>query len=104
MGVFKRDIAAAEALLNLTRPDLCDPDGEELHGCFIDDMKGCELDPVLTRAARREEIDEFKSRRVYDVCQRSSMPRGVKIGGVRWFESDKGTADCPRVRSRLVAQ
>ena len=104
MGSFEREIAAAGTLLNFTRSDLCDPDEEELHGRFIGDIKGCELNPVLTRAARREEIDEFKSHRVYDVCPRSSMLRGAKIVGVRWVETDKGTAECPRVRSRLVAQ
>ena len=81
IGVLERDTAAAGALLNFTRPDLCDPDEEELHGRFIDDIKGCELDPVLTGAARQEGIDEFKSRRVYDVCPKSSMPRGAKIVG-----------------------
>ena len=32
-----------------------------------DDLKGAEMDPKLTRAARQEELDEFRSRRVYDV-------------------------------------
>ena len=94
IGVFERDIATAGALLNFTRSDLCDPDEEELHGRFIDDIKGCELDPGLTRAARREEIDEFKSRRVYDVCPRSS-PRGAKIWG---FVGSRLIRELPSVR------
>ena len=43
VGSFEYGIAAAGALLNFTRADLCDPDEEELHGRFIDDIKGCEL-------------------------------------------------------------
>ena len=104
LDTFEKDIVCARALLNFARADLCDPEEEELHGRFIDDIKGCELNPALTRAARREEIDEFRKRRVYDVCPRSSIPRGAKIVGVRWVETDKGSVEAPRVRSRLVAQ
>ena len=32
------------------------------------------------------------------------MRPGAKIVGVRWVETDKGTPDKPKVRSRFVAQ
>ena len=104
IGSFEKQRAAVGSLLNFARSDLCDPEEEELNGRFVDDIKGCELDPVLTRAARKEELDEFKKRQVYDVVPRTEMQRGSKIVGVRWVETDKGTPDVPRVRSRLVAQ
>ena len=40
MGVFASEMAITSAVFNFTRPDLCDPDEEELHGRFIDDIKG----------------------------------------------------------------
>ena len=49
-------MAVTRAVLNFTRPDLCDPDEEELRGRFTDDIQGCELDTELTRVARRESI------------------------------------------------
>ena len=92
------------ALLNFARADLCDPEEEENIGRFVDDIKGTEMDPKLTRAARCDELDEFRRRRVYDVVPRTSMRPGAKIVGVRWVETDKGNAGSPRIRSRLVAQ
>ena len=35
---------------------------------------------------------------------RRSMRPGAKIVGVRWVETDKGTPEKPKIRSRLVAQ
>ena len=70
----------------------------------MDDLKGMELDPKLTRAARKEELDELRSRRVYDVVRRSAMRPGSNIVDVRWVETDKGTPENPKVQRRLVAQ
>ena len=90
--------------MNFTRADLCDPEEEELCGRYIDDLKGTEMDAKLTRAARKEELDEFRNRRVYDVVPRTSIRAGSKIVGVRWVDTDKGSPGAPRIRSRLVAQ
>ena len=57
VGVFEQKVNAARGLMNFSREDLCDPVEEELHGRYIDDIKGCELDPTLARAARKEEIE-----------------------------------------------
>ena len=56
----------------------------------MDDIKGTAMDPKLTREARREEIEEFRRRRVYEVVPRRSMRPGAKIVGVRRVETDKG--------------
>ena len=89
------------------RPDLCDPvefDADREAGQYVDDVKGGILDPRLARAARQEELQVFRERNVYKVVPRSSMPRGAKIVGVRWVETDKGVDGSPKVRSRLVFQ
>ena len=91
------------ALLNFSRADLCDPE-EKVGGIYVDDLKGDELDPQLAMAARRDELEEFRRRKVYSVVPRSAMRPGAKIVGVRWVETDKGTQGCPKVRCRLVAQ
>ena len=99
---FDEQMGHVGALLN-TRADLCDPE-EEIGGRYVDDLKGTELDPVLTTAARREELEEFRRRKVYRVVPRSAMRPGAKIVGVRWVETDKGAPGSPKVRSQLVAQ
>ena len=91
-------------LMNFSRSDLCDPEEEVLLGRYVDDIKGTELEPKLVHAARKEELDEFRRRKVYEVIPRARMPVGAKIVGVRWVETDKGNVEAPRVRSRLVAQ
>ena len=90
-----------------SRPDLCDPAeiaADVESGEYVDDVKGGTLDPRLARAARQEELEVFRQRNVYKVVPRSSVPRGAKIVGVRWVETDKGTGGVPKVRSRLVCQ
>ena len=48
----------------------------------MDDLKGTEMDPTLTRQARQEELDEFKRRNVYEVVPRRSIPQGAEVVGV----------------------
>ena len=62
------------------------------------------LDPSLAKKARQEEMEVFRAREVYEIVPRSSVPRGKRVIGVRWVETNKGTATHPKVRSRLVAQ
>ena len=58
---FDKQMGHVGALLNFTRADLCDPEEEEeIGGRYVDDLKGTELDPVLTKAARREELEELR--------------------------------------------
>ena len=94
-------------LCDFARPDLCEPTEEkqlDSGGQYIDDLKGDVLDAKLTHAARKEEIDIFTERRVYDVIDRSRLPPGAKLVGVRWVDTNKGTDAAPRIRSRLVCQ
>lgn len=83
--------------------NLCDPE-EELDGRYIDDLRGTEMDPVLTRKARQEQLDAFRRRNVYEVVPRSMIPRNAKVVGIRWVETDKGVPGNAKIRSRLVAQ
>ena len=94
-------------LMDFARADLCDPEEiklEEAQGQYIDDLKGDVLDPGLARKARAEELEVFQERQVYDTVERSRVPRGAKVVGVRWVETNKGTASAPKVLSRLVCQ
>ena len=93
--------------LEFERADLCElseyvTDAEV--GRYVDDVKGGELDLKLAQAARKDELQVFAERKVYQVVSRSSMRPGSKIVGVRWVETNKGTPEKPKVRSRLVCQ
>ena len=66
--------------------DMCDPaDGvvKADAGHYWDDLKSEVLDPELAKKARREEVEVFKMREVYELVPRSSVPRGRKVIGVR---------------------
>ena len=63
---------------------------------YMDDIKGLELQPELARRARREELEVFMERGVYEVVPRSSMGRGSKLIGIRWVETDKGVPGKPK--------
>ena len=41
---------------------------------------------------------------MYDLVERSRLPAGTRIVGTRWVDTNKGTAEKPKVRSRLVCQ
>ena len=97
-------MARAEDLLQFARVDLCTLEEEDKLGRYVDDIKGTEMDPVLTRKARREELDEFERCKVYEVIPRKDLPAGAKVVGVRWVETDKGKQGEVKIRSRLVAQ
>ena len=87
--------------------DLCDPADNVVKadaGHYWDDLKSEVLDAGLAKKARQEEVEVFRMRDVYELFPRSSVPRGRKVIGVRWVETNKGTAANPKVRSRLVAQ
>ena len=94
-------------LLEFSRVDLCDPqesEAIELGGRFMDDLKGDEFPPALAQAVRAGEMQVFRERRVYDLVERSRLPAGIRILGTRWAETNKGTAEKPKVKSRLVCE
>ena len=71
-----------------------------------DDVKGGKLRAEDVRKARREEVEYMISRRIWRLvpigdCWRKT---GKPPVGTRWVDTNKGTADNPDVRSRLVAR
>ena len=89
--------------------DMCDKEEEKIireSMTAIDDNTGEELDPVLVKKARDEELDGFEEFGVYETELRSVAENDeeAKFIGVRWVDVNKGTAENPEVRSRLVGQ
>ncbi len=77
---------------------------EELEA--YDDVSGVKLDPKLMETARRDEIEYFKKRKVYekvsvDECWRVTGKAPI---AVRWVDINKGDEAHPNYRSRLVAK
>ena len=73
---------------------------------FMDDLTGLPLIPELCRAARKQEIDYFKSKGVWEIRSIDEAIRrmGRRPISVRWVETNKGDDESPNVRSRLVAR
>ena len=70
-------------------------------GYCVDDVRRGTLPMDLVREARRQEIQGFRQRRVYEVRPRyEAEAAGGKIVGVRWVDTAKAWG----VRSRLVCQ
>ena len=76
------------------------------HREFVDDLTGLPLPPDLCRAARKKEIDYFKSKQVWDIRSINEARRimGRAPISVRWVETNKGDDENPNIRSRLVAR
>ena len=73
---------------------------------FVDDLTGLPLPPELCRAARKKEIDYFRSKGVWDIRSINEARRvmGRSPISVRWVETNKGDDQTPNIRSRLVAR
>ena len=72
----------------------------------VDDVTGEHVDAQLIWDARKEELQGFAKQEVYTRVPRwkaEQDPQGTFVG-VRWVDRNKGTAEVPDVRSRLVAQ
>ncbi len=69
-------------------------------------MSGERLDPQLVRAAREEEMEEFRKCGVYEKVpiEEAIKNTGKQPIGVRWVDVNKGDDIHPEVRSRLVAK
>ena len=73
---------------------------------FWDDTSGEKLDPKLTRAARKEEVEA-----IHDMVVYRKVPIAMWIAetgrrpiGTRWVDSNKGDKLCLKIRSGLLAQ
>ena len=73
---------------------------------YWDDVSGQVLDPKLTEAARKEEIECVNSMDVYRKVPISECisETGRRPIGTRWIDVNKGDSITPKHRSRLVAQ
>ena len=70
-----------------------------------DDASGKELVPELVTRAREEEMSYFRKLGVYKVVPRSHQrTTGGKVIGTRWVDVNKGDAENPNCRSRLVGR
>ena len=62
---------------------------------------GVTADMVL--AAKRAELAQLKGRNTFEICSRDAADVD-KVVGTKWVITNKGTADEPRVKARLVCQ
>ena len=75
-------------------------------GKYWDDVKGGWLDPVLLGKAREEEMQYVKKHAVYEKvpisqCLKETGKNPIKTG---WADTNKGTAECPYIRTRWLAK
>ena len=75
-------------------------------GKYWDDAKGGWLDSILVQRAREEEVQHVKKHAVYEKvpmgqCWKETGKNPIKTG---WADTNKGTSECPNVRSRWVAK
>ena len=70
---------------------------------YWDDVRGGWLDMAKVREARMEEVTFMRKEHLWDAVPRSQAD-GHRIVSVRWVDTNKGTADKPEIRSRLVAR
>ena len=69
-----------------------------------DDVSGKGLEPGKVLKARQEEAAYIHKSKLYKKVPRSKAKGlGAKVISVRWIDINKGDAECPNCRSRLVA-
>ena len=68
-----------------------------------DDVRGGWLDREEVRKARMEEVDFMQKEHLWDVVPRDSA-QGHRVVSVRWVDTNKGSAEAPEIRCRLVAR
>ena len=80
-------------------------DAHERQESAWDDLTGASLDPTEVRRARRIEIEYARRKKVWmKITRAEARRRGLKIIKVMWIDVDKGDAQSPNIRSRLVAK
>ena len=82
------------------------PGGALLDGGYWDDVNGGWLPPHLVIAARGEELGWVHERKVYEEvdeeqCWQETNRPPISL---RWVDTNKGTEDQPRIRSRIVVR
>ena len=83
--------------------DMCEKDAEVE---FLDEVTWEKLDSKLVKAAEEEEMARFTKMGVYKHVSRQEAEKDLegKFVKVKWVRINKGTAEKPKVRCRLVAQ
>ena len=81
-------------------------DGADGGLCYWDDRTSEKLDAGRVREARREEIEFMKSIPLYEEVDRQEAwdRTGKAPISTRWVDINRGTAESPDVRCRLVAR
>ena len=69
---------------------------------FVDDVTGKDLDGRLAAAARRLEMDFFRRKQVYKKVPRYEAQG--KVVSTKWIDINKGDAQNPNYRARLVGR
>ncbi len=97
--------AAIHMLMQIMPVPPCEDAEEELMAAW-DDVTGEELDPEEVTKARAEEVQFYKSRKVYTKVPKSQCWKrtGKAPIPVRWIDHNKGDKTRPNYRSRLVAK
>ena len=69
-----------------------------------DDVKGGPLDPREVKTAREKEIKYLWDMEVYEYSTEAEARarKGRNPVGLKWVDTNKGSAEAPRHRSRLV--
>ena len=60
--------------------------------------------PDLIGTAKAAELAQLRARCTFDITARSELNPETKMVGTRWVLGNKGTAEAPRVKARLVCQ
>ena len=72
---------------------------------FEDDVRGGLLEIERVKQARREEVQWCRGMGVWEPVLRKDMDaEGAQAVSLRWVDTDKGDADRPNYRSRLVVR
>ena len=72
---------------------------------FVDDARGGVLDTDRVKQGRQEEVQWCRGMGVWEPVLRKDMDaEGAKSVSLRWGDTDKGDADRPNYRSRLVVR
>ena len=71
----------------------------------VDDISGSLLDPAAVHEGRSTEMGFFEKLKVYDRVPREEQRQtGGKVIGTKWIDVNKGDADHPNIRCRLVGK
>ena len=109
-GSEKMDRTQTKLLMKVSAKDKVEevPEEEYVHEdarWAWDDITGKVLNPADVKKARLEEMAYVNDKGVWkEVDRKWAIAQGIPIVGTRWIDVDKGDANEPKLRSRLVAQ